>query len=45
MMEVEYTQATCHLSVVGQDLNEIPDNLSTDFPDTKTLDLSFNNIQ
>ena len=44
-VHIEYTKETNHLSVVGQDINAVPNNIANDYPNTKTLDLSFNNIQ
>jgi len=44
MAEFEPSYVNHHLSVVGQGLSDIPPSLSQDFPDTKELDLSFNDI-
>ena len=44
MAEFEPSYVNNHLSVVGQGLSDIPPSLSQDFPDTKELDLSFNDI-
>jgi hypothetical protein len=38
------TYSNNQLSVVAQDLTEIPDTLSSEYPDTTILDLSHNQI-
>jgi hypothetical protein len=45
-MEASYTESEQHLSVVGQDLEEMPSSLAQQYGDkAKRLDLSYNRIR
>eukprot|EP01095_Lingulamoeba_sp_RSL-Kostka_P000475 TRINITY_DN10759_c0_g2_i1.p1 TRINITY_DN10759_c0_g2~~TRINITY_DN10759_c0_g2_i1.p1 ORF type:complete len:227 (+),score=66.88 TRINITY_DN10759_c0_g2_i1:48-728(+) len=45
MEDYEVSQKGSHLSVVGQHLSSIPEDLAVDYPNTTELDLSNNEIQ